>query len=149
VTESSPLTQTPKAERVIRPREHRIRPGASFRGLLQLPGTARIDGCVEGEIVVAGALWIGPHGRVTARVDAPEIIVEGELHGEVAAADRIELRATARVSADLRTPRLVLAEGSFFEGQCSTDGEEPVAPGSAFATRPSPSAERKTQAVSS
>jgi cytoskeletal protein CcmA (bactofilin family) len=102
------------------PPEHRIRPGASFRGLLQLPGSGRIDGHVEGEIVVGGVLWIGPEGVVRARVDAPRIVVEGELHGEVAGAERIELRETARVTADLYTPRLILAEGSFFQGQCST-----------------------------
>jgi len=102
------------------PREHRIGPGTSFQGLLQLPGSGRIDGHVEGEIVVGGVLWIGPGGVVRARVDAPRIVVEGELHGEVAGADRIELRETARVTADLYTPRLILAEGSFFEGQCST-----------------------------
>jgi cytoskeletal protein CcmA (bactofilin family) len=96
---------------------------AEFTGLLQLRGAARIDGEIEGEVIATGLVWIGETGRVRARVEAEEVVVAGELEGEVWASSKIELLATARVTAALYTPRLVLAEGSFFEGRCHTGSE--------------------------
>jgi cytoskeletal protein CcmA (bactofilin family) len=83
----------------------------------------RTDGRIEGEVVAAGMVWIGETGCVRARVEA------GELEGEVRASGKVELLATARVTAALYAPRLVLAEGSFFEGRCHTgSGGRPVGP---------------------
>lgn len=94
--------------------------GAAFDGLIELPGPGRIDGRVRGEVLATGALWLGPEAEVSARITAPEIVIEGVLEGDVRASGRVELRSTARVTARLRTPRLVLNEGSFFEGECCT-----------------------------
>jgi len=93
---------------------------AEFTGLLQLRAAGRIDGKVEGEVIAAGMVWIGESGCVRARVEAEEVVVAGELEGEVRASVKIELLATARVTAALYTPRVVLAEGSFFQGDCHT-----------------------------
>ncbi len=97
-----------------------LRPNAVFHGLFDLRGPARIDGRVEGEVIASDTLWIGAPGHVIASVSAPEIIVEGVLEGEVRASQRIEIRPGARVSGELHTPRLIVAEGSFFEGYCHT-----------------------------
>jgi cytoskeletal protein CcmA (bactofilin family) len=99
-----------------------VAPNAEFTGLLHLNGPARIDGRIGGEVMATGIVWIGEKGRVRARVEAEEVIVAGELEGEVRASGKIELLATARVTAALYTPRVVLAEGSFFEGRCHTEG---------------------------
>ena len=95
-----------------------IGPGAEFEGLLQLRHAARIDGAIRGDIVSDGCVWVGETGRVEARVEAREVVVAGELRGTVEATARIRLLATARVSAELSAPRVMLAEGAFFEGRC-------------------------------
>jgi cytoskeletal protein CcmA (bactofilin family) len=106
-----------------------VAPNAEFEGLVHLRGPARIDGRIDGEVIAAGTVWIGETGRVRARVEAEEVVVAGELEGEVRASSKIELLATARVTAALHTSRLVLAEGSFFEGRCHTaSGERPAGP---------------------
>ena len=78
---------------------------------------------MSGEVVAADLLWIGKSARVNARITASEIVIEGEFDGEAEARGRIELLETARVRATLDTRRLVLAEGSFFEGRCRTHSE--------------------------
>ena len=100
-----------------------LRPGARFDGLVALRAPGRIDGCVSGEIVASDLLWIGRTARVEARIEAPEIVIEGEFDGEAEASGRSELLQSAQVRARLDTPRLVLAEGCFFEGRCRTDAE--------------------------
>lgn len=106
-----------------------LSPGSSFSGLLVLHGSARIEGRVEGEIVGADVLSISESGSVEADVDTGELVVEGALEGDVRATRRVELRSTARVRGRIETPRLIVAEGSFFEGACQAGGDPGAAPG--------------------
>jgi cytoskeletal protein CcmA (bactofilin family) len=98
--------------------------GGEFEGLVKLRHAARIDGSVAGEIVSDDCVWIGKQARVRARVSAREVLVAGELEGEVRASSKVELLDTARVVAQLETPRVVLADGSFFRGRCVTGPTE-------------------------
>ena len=100
-----------------------LQSGARFEGLVALRAPGRIDGCLSGEVVASGLLWIGESARVNAQIAAPEIVIAGEFDGDAEASGRIELLGTARVRATLHTQRLVLAEGSFFEGRCRTHPE--------------------------
>jgi cytoskeletal protein CcmA (bactofilin family) len=93
-------------------------PGTEFEGLLCFRGAARIDGTLSGEVVAEGCLVIGEGARVRARIEVDELIVGGELEGEIHARKRVELLNTARVVGSLRCPRLAVAEGGILEGHC-------------------------------
>lgn len=98
--------------------------GASFEGLLVLPGPARIDGRVRGEVLAASDLWIGPSGRVEADLEVRAVTVEGQVEGDVIARERIDLRDGARVHGRVSAPRLTMAEGCVVDGECRA-GEAP------------------------
>jgi cytoskeletal protein CcmA (bactofilin family) len=100
-----------------------IGPGAAFEGCLVFRGSTRVEGRLAGKVVAEGCLEIGPQGWVQAEIEVDELVVAGHLEGEVHARERVELLATARVTANLRTPRLALAEGCRFEGRCETEPE--------------------------
>jgi cytoskeletal protein CcmA (bactofilin family) len=63
-----------------------------------------------------------------------ELIVAGEIEGDVRARSRVELLATGCIRGDVETPRLVVAEGGRLLGRCSTGsgvragGPAPIAP---------------------
>jgi len=46
--------------------------------------------------------------------------------GEIIATERIEIRASARMSGNLAAPRVVMHEGALFEGHCTMKVEEAV-----------------------
>ncbi len=94
--------------------------GAGFDGLLVLPGPARIDGRVRGEILAASDLWVGPTGRVEADLEVRSIVIEGRVEGDVSASERIELRCAGQIRGSLRSPRLVVADGCRVDGSCRT-----------------------------
>jgi cytoskeletal protein CcmA (bactofilin family) len=100
--------------------------GSEFEGLLLLHGPARLEGRVRGEIV-GTSLWIGPAASIDARVEAEYLVVSGEVAGSVHVSGRVELRASAHVSADLSAQSLVLEEGSFLEGRCTAGSRGPAA----------------------
>ena len=94
-----------------------IGPGASFDGVLTFWGLARVEGSLRGEVVAEGTLVVGPEANVRARIEVDVLVVEGLVEGEVLARQRVEVRATGRIIAALRTPRLVLDEGGRIEGR--------------------------------
>jgi len=95
-------------------------PGTRFEGLLTFRGRARVDGSLRGEIAGHGLLVLGPGARAEARIEVDELIVAGEIEGDVHARRRVELLATGCIRGDVETPRLVIAEGGRLLGRCTT-----------------------------
>lgn len=88
-------------------------------------GTLRIDGEFEGTVnCPGGTLVIGKGGRVKADIKASNAVVGGTVSGNIDAKEKIELQAGSRLEGDIKTTRLVIDEGVFFEGACrmSPDG---------------------------
>ncbi len=92
---------------------------AYFHGTLSAKGSLRIEGTFEGDISDAVDVEIGPRGRLLGDVAAETLVVAGEVVGNVVAARSVELFATARLSGDVRTPKLKIEEGAFFDGTCA------------------------------
>lgn len=76
-----------------------------------------IEGHVEGKIELKDhALTIGPNGRIKAQVFAKSVIVLGEVHGNVTATEKVDIRDGGSVDGDLVSPRVAIAEGAHFRG---------------------------------
>jgi cytoskeletal protein CcmA (bactofilin family) len=76
-----------------------------------------IDGEVHGKIRLAGGkLTIGPEGRVTADIEAPEIVVRGEVKGNIKARDRVQIAATGKVGGEIITKSIAIDEGAQVHG---------------------------------
>jgi cytoskeletal protein CcmA (bactofilin family) len=93
-----------------------IGPDASFKGELSFEKGLRLQGKFEGKITTPGRLHIAREARMAADVESGAIIVEGEVKGNLIAADRIELKQTARYEGDLSATKLTVDEGAIFSG---------------------------------
>jgi len=93
--------------------------GSRVSGQLSFQGPARIDGNVEGEIQCQGTLTIGPGAEVKAKITCQAVVIHGKVEGDVSAKEKIELIAPARLIGNIDTPRLIIAEGVVFDGDCS------------------------------
>ena len=84
-----------------------------------------IDGEVEGTVELHDhKLTVGPNGKVAAGVKAREIVVLGSIHGNVEAADKIDIRKDAKLVGDIKTARIVIEDGAYFKGSIDiTKGE--------------------------
>ena len=88
-----------------------------FTGLVTFLGDARIDGQLDGRVVANGTLLVAPSARVRAEIQVDELVVAGDVEGDVRAR-RVELLPEARVRGTLDAGVLALADGSSFEGRC-------------------------------
>jgi cytoskeletal protein CcmA (bactofilin family) len=72
-----------------------------------------IDGEVQGTIQLSnGRVTVGPHGKISADVDAREIIVRGKVTGALRGRDRVEIGSTGEVRGDIATLRIAIGEGA-------------------------------------
>ncbi len=107
-------------------------------------GTIRIDGEFEGNITCPDTLVIGKEGHVKAEIKVKSAVVGGTVVGNIDAKEKIELQAGSRLEGDIKTSRLVIDEGVFFEGNCkmSPEGRPEAKPSAA-----SPQYQAKTPEV--
>ena len=117
------------ARAALEPSAHDAEPlvgeGAEFRGTLSFRGAARIEGRVSGAISATGTLFVGARAVVAAEIEVDELIVAGQVEGDVRARQRAELLPGARLRGSIETPRLAVAEGSVLDGRCRA-GVSPV-----------------------
>jgi cytoskeletal protein CcmA (bactofilin family) len=94
-----------------------------------------IEGQVEGTIQLRDhVLTIGPNGRIKAQVFAKAVIVLGEVHGNVTASEKVDIRDNGSVDGDIVSPRMAIAEGAHFRG--SVDMQRKAVPAAAPAAAP-------------
>ena|ERR1041385_1064144 len=88
----------------------------SVAGDISTDGTVRVDGRIEGALHRADTLIIGAGGVVIGNIEAREVVVGGELTGDVASRDRVEVQKTATVRGDIRSAAVMLEEGGTVHG---------------------------------
>ncbi len=112
------------------PAETVIHKDATFKGDLSFEGTIRIEGRYEGKIAAKGRLVVGKGATVTSDATVGQAFIEGVFKGNINALEHVELAASAQVSGDIASPRLVVAEGALLVGKCtiSRDGKPGEAP---------------------
>ena len=78
----------------------------------------RIDGTFSGEIESSGTLIVGETATVKAQIHVADMIISGEVNGDIVAENKIEISVPGKLFGNIQTPRLVIEEGVIFEGKC-------------------------------
>ena len=108
-----------------------------------------VNGIVECPIQLEEKiLTVGPSGKLTANVVAREVIVFGEVKGNLVARDRIQIKKEGSVVGDLTTGRIVIEDGANFKGSIeivrqTTDAASEKPPQSFAATASAADSQRK------
>jgi cytoskeletal protein CcmA (bactofilin family) len=77
-----------------------------------------VDGRVEGTMNLSESrLTIGPTANVAANLSAKDILILGQVQGNLVASGRVELRAGCQVEGDIRALRLAVEDNAVFRGK--------------------------------
>jgi cytoskeletal protein CcmA (bactofilin family) len=91
-----------------------------IKGDLSFTGGLHIDGAVRGNVTATegsdSSMTLSENGKVEGEVRVPYIIVNGEVHGDVYASEKIELAARARIKGDVYYNLLEMAMGAAVNG---------------------------------
>ena len=112
----------------------------NFKGTMTFEKPLKIDGKFDGELTTKGSLIVGQSGEVHADIRVGDIVINGQVSGNIAADGKVQLNPTASLIGDIKAARLAIAEGATFVGNCD------VNPAGAATTRPRP-AEVKTTPI--
>lgn len=84
-----------------------------------------IEGRVEGTVTLKqNRVTVGKSGRVSANINAKSMIIDGEVTGDLEAAEQILVRKSGLVKGNVRAPRIVLEDGARIKGSVDTDTTE-------------------------
>lgn len=86
-------------------------------GSIQCSSPIEIHGTLNGDLTCQGTALIGTTAHIKGNLNVENLTVQGEITGNIHAKDRIELKASARLTGDLRARRLVVEEGVTFVGK--------------------------------
>jgi cytoskeletal protein CcmA (bactofilin family) len=103
-----------------------IGPKIEIRGNLSGDEDLVIEGKVAGQITLSKRLVIEAGGVVEASVTADELLVAGQLRGDVIASGQVTISEGASVTGKLRAPRISIEEGARFKGAIDMDVELPA-----------------------
>jgi len=77
-----------------------------------------VDGRVEGTVTLTESrLTIGPSANIAADLSARDILIQGNVQGNIVASGRVELRAGSVVEGDVRALRLAIEDNAVFRGK--------------------------------
>ena len=96
--------------------------GLEIKGRISGDEDLQIDGRVEGPISLSGQkLTIGHTGKVQSEISARDVVVYGNITGNLNVQDRVEIRKDASVTGDIKATRISIEDGAFCKGRIEID----------------------------
>ena len=101
--------------------------GAIFTGHFKGTENYVIYGKIVGDCDLEGTVVIEEGGLWRGNITALNVIIAGEVHGDVVGHKKIELAQTAKIVGSIAGPTMAIAEGAVIEGAIKmTSGGAPV-----------------------
>ncbi|MEM6645677.1 MAG: polymer-forming cytoskeletal protein [Bacteroidota bacterium] len=132
----------PKAATLNPPQVNMVGRGTHVQGDFTVAGDISVSGHITGTLKVEGRVTITKDGLVDGSLKAREADVAGQVKGKVDVEERLVLRGTARVDADIRTARLVVEEGALCNGTCTMGSKQSLELGTLDTSKVTPIAAR-------
>lgn len=94
-----------------------IGPSVKVEGIFHGEGNVTVEGIVQGTLKTNHDLTIGQAAKVKAEVSAKNLILAGEIRGNITITEHTRLAGTAKVYGNLQTSRLAVEEGAIIQGK--------------------------------
>jgi cytoskeletal protein CcmA (bactofilin family) len=76
-----------------------------------------LDGEVEGKLELKNSrLTVGPNGKAKSNVKAREVIIQGQVQGDVEASQKITIRKEGSLVGNIKTSGIVIDDDAYFKG---------------------------------
>jgi cytoskeletal protein CcmA (bactofilin family) len=98
------------------PIENVLGRSAFVRGELSAEGAFRIDGTIEGTVASRAEIVIGESGVVRGDVVGSDVVVAGQIIGNVRCSGHLEILAKGKVEGDIAAQSVRIETGGVFRG---------------------------------
>ena len=93
--------------------------GTTIEGDIKSSGDIRVDGTVYGMVQSKTKVVLGSTGLVEGDINSQNADISGTIKGKTVCSELLFLKATARVTGDIVTGKLVVEVGATFTGSCN------------------------------
>jgi cytoskeletal protein CcmA (bactofilin family) len=76
-----------------------------------------IDGHIKGSIKLNGDIIVGNRGIVEAEIEANNVVIQGQVTGNVSARQQLEIQPSGKLIGDCSARSIDIKEGALFEGR--------------------------------
>jgi len=91
-------------------------------GEIKSDGDFRIDGTLEGNLIIKGKVIIGATGIVKGNIEASSADTEGETSGQLKVIKTLTVKANAKILGDVVVGKLSIEPGATFNASCVMKG---------------------------
>lgn len=103
-----------------------IAQGITFSGTLRGEGVVQVEGVVDGEFDMTGAVIVSESGLIRGPVTADVVRVAGRVDGNIHAREHMRLESSGSLEGDVTTASLVVEDGGILNGRCTTLKPQPA-----------------------
>jgi len=103
---------------------NRIVEGTTIKGDIEAIADIRIDGVIQGNVVVKGRLVLGPVAMIKGNISCENCEIEGEIEGDIVVNDLLTVKAAARIKGNIKVGRLAVEPGAKIDVKCQMVGYE-------------------------
>ena len=127
-----------------------------IKGEISGHGDFFLDGEFEGLIrLTGGTFTVGSNARVSAEIEAREVVIRGEVIGSLKSCERVHIWSTGKLTGDMETRGIVIEDGAVLHSKVATpqakaaEATEPetAAPETAAAVEPPVSKETRAKSA--
>ncbi|GAA0338293.1 hypothetical protein GCM10008967_30710 [Bacillus carboniphilus] len=95
--------------------------GTIIEGNVKHETSIRVDGKIYGEVDCAGDIYIGKEGYIESTIKGKNIIVAGEINGNICTTGKIHIQPDGKVTGNVTTQGLIIEDGGIFNGQSTIE----------------------------
>ncbi len=101
-----------------------IMEGSKVVGDMITASNLRIDGEVIGNVSCPSKIVIGKNGSVQGDIVCADADIEGEVKGTISVDNLLSLKASSKITGEIKTGKLFIEEGAMFDGNCTMGNGE-------------------------
>src|SRR5690349_15983539 len=99
--------------------------GTVIEGDIKSDDDVRIDGTLNGSLIIKVKLVIGVTGIVDGEASCQNADMSGTITGKIKVSELLSLKATSKFTGDIITNKLSIEPGANFSGSCAMAGMVP------------------------
>lgn len=99
--------------------------GVGIKGRVTGDGDLTVEGTIEGELSIGGALHVANEAQVRARVEAASVLVEGLLEGDISSPGPVKASAGAKLTGTITAESFAMDDGADVSAEIVAEFELP------------------------
>jgi cytoskeletal protein CcmA (bactofilin family) len=101
-----------------------INAGVQLVGTIKGIGDVVLNGALEGDVRLSGILVLGKSGKIRGKIEARNVVVEGDFEGIIKATEKVEIRDGGKCKGEIFTATIAVSENAYFEGSVKMEVED-------------------------